>query len=134
MRRAAAIAIGLVSAASVARADVKTVETNTSEVRACLPLDGGDALIGTGGGLVRVDEKGAPRGVWTASDGLPGTRIDGITQVGAEIWIATDGGAAKISADADGGVTIDHVAIAKPALDVMGPRPRGCISTCKSSF
>jgi ligand-binding sensor domain-containing protein len=111
------IAAALASAAD-AHADVRTVETSTSEARACLPLADGDALVGTGGGLVRVDEKGAPRGVWTASDGLPGTRVDGVIGDGEHAWIATDGGVAEITAGDDGGVAIARAVATKPARDV----------------
>jgi ligand-binding sensor domain-containing protein len=117
MRTGLAIATVL-GLARAAHADVRAVETSTSEARACLPLPGGDALVGTGGGLVRVDEKGAPRGVWTASDGLPGTRVDGVIADGAKAWIATDGGVAEIAAGDDGGVTIARAIATKPARDV----------------
>lgn len=72
------------------------VFTSTDEVRACLPLPGGDTLVGTGGGLVQVDPAGAARRVWTASDGLPGTRIDALVADGDRVWIGTEGGVAEL--------------------------------------
>jgi hypothetical protein len=97
---------------------VAAVATSTGEARACLPIDGGDTLVGTAGGLVRVDEKGAPRGVWTASDGLPGTRIDQVVADGDHAWVATDGGVAELAIDDDGGVTITRAIATRPARDV----------------
>ncbi len=87
-----------VVSASLARA-APTVQTDLSEVRACHPLDGGDFLVGTGGGLVRFDARGEVRAVWTAVDGLPGTRIDGISAVGDALWIGTETGAAVVTID-----------------------------------
>lgn len=75
------------------------VHTDTGEVRACYPLDGGDFLVGTGGGLVRVAGNGATKVVWTAADGLPGTRIDSIAAAGDHFWIGTDAGAAEVRLD-----------------------------------
>lgn len=80
-------------------ASATTVITSVGEVRACYPLDGGDTLVGTGGGLVRVSAAGVTKHVWTAADGLPGTRIDGIAQSGDRLWVATDAGAAAITFD-----------------------------------
>ncbi|MBL0217986.1 MAG: hypothetical protein IPQ07_29415 [Myxococcales bacterium] len=93
----------MVVAVGVARASLAsaapTVQTDLSEVRACHPLDGGDFLVGTGGGLVRFNARGAVRAVWTAVDGLPGTRIDGISAVGDALWIGTEAGAAVVTLD-----------------------------------
>lgn len=75
------------------------VSTDLTEVRACHVLDGGDVLVGTGGGLARYDARGNVRAVWTAVDGLPGTRIDDISTVGDALWIGTEGGAARIVLD-----------------------------------
>ena len=75
------------------------VQTDLTEVRACYPLDGGDFLVGTGGGLTRFDARGKLRAAWTAVDGLPGTRIDGISAVGDQLWIGTESGAAAIVLD-----------------------------------
>jgi hypothetical protein len=82
---------------------VAAVETDVGEARACLPLAGGGALIGTGGGLVRVDAGGAVQGTWTAASGLPGTRIEAIAELGDQVWIGTDAGAARVVLDGDGG-------------------------------
>lgn len=99
-----AAALGLVAAAATAAAAdarVVAVTTDVGEARACRPLAGGGALIGTGGGLIRVDATGAITGTWTASDGLPGTRIDTIAELDDEIWIGTDAGAARITLNDD---------------------------------
>ena len=92
--RLAALAL-LVSSTAVA---APTVHTHLGEVRACRPL-GDDFLVGTGGGLARVDARGNVRAVWTAVDGLPGTRIDSISEVGGELWVGTELGAARIRVD-----------------------------------
>ena len=73
-----------------------TVHTDVGEARACLPLDGGGALVGTGGGLVALDAAGAHLATWTAADGLPGTRIEAIVPLGDDLWIGTDAGAARV--------------------------------------
>lgn len=85
--------------AALLAAGVVSVTTNLTEVRACYPLDDGEVLVGTGGGLARYDASGTVRAVWTAVDGLPGTRIDSISAVGDALWIGTEGGAAKITLD-----------------------------------
>jgi len=91
------LAAGVVSTSSANAAP--TVQTDLGEVRACHPLDGGDFLVGTGGGLARFNARGDVRAVWTAVDGLPGTRIDGISAVGDQLWIGTDAGAAVVALD-----------------------------------
>lgn len=83
--------------AALLAAGLVSVTTDLSEVRACYPLDGGDYLVGTSGGLARYDARGEVRAVWTAVDGLPGTRIDSISRVGDALWIGTEAGAAKVS-------------------------------------
>jgi ligand-binding sensor domain-containing protein len=77
---------------------VKAVTTHLGEGRACLPMVDGTTLVGTGGGLALVAANGDVRRVWTASDGLPGTRIDALALTGDEIWVGTDAGAARITA------------------------------------
>lgn len=67
------------------------VATSIGEARACLPLDKG-ALVGTDGGLVELADDGRIVKVRTALDGLPGTRIDSIAQLGDATWIGTDAG------------------------------------------
>lgn len=75
------------------------VHSSLDEARACTPLAAGGALVGTAGGLVRLDATGGIAQVWTASDGLPGTRIESISDAehGA-LWIGTDNGVAKLDA------------------------------------
>ncbi len=80
--------IGLLAVAAVA--------TDVSEARACLPLEHG-ALVGTAGGLVELADDGAIVRVRTALDGLPGTRIDSIVQLGDKTWIGTDAGGARVT-------------------------------------
>jgi ligand-binding sensor domain-containing protein len=77
---------------------VAAVYTDVGEARACLPLDHG-ALVGTGGGLVKLDDDGAIGRVWTALDGLPGTRIESLAELGGQIWIGTDGGGARVAGE-----------------------------------
>jgi len=67
------------------------VATHVGEARACLPLEHG-ALVGTDGGLVELADDGSILHVRTALDGLPGTRIDSISQLGDATWIGTDAG------------------------------------------
>lgn len=76
---------------------VQTVHTDTREVRACAPLADG-ALVGTGGGLMRVDVRGRQTKLWTASDGLPGTRIEMVERDGDGDgwWIGADDGGARV--------------------------------------
>jgi ligand-binding sensor domain-containing protein len=73
------------------------VHTDTREVRACAVLDDG-ALVGTGGGLMRVDLRGRQTTLWTSADGLPGTRIEAVVRDGADDgwWIGADDGGAKV--------------------------------------
>jgi hypothetical protein len=99
--------------AVTAPADARTVFTNTDEVRACLPLAGGDTLVGTGGGLVRVDPAGVARRVWTASDGLPGTRIDALVADGDRVWVGTDAGVAQLAG------AIEHAVATRPVRDIV---------------
>lgn len=73
------------------------VYTNTTEVRACMPTDDG-FVVGTGGGLVWTDRTGATKKVWTALDGLPATRIDSIVELDGALWVGTEKGLAKITA------------------------------------
>lgn len=70
------------------------VLTDTRDVRACLPLDGGVVLAGTGGGLLLVRADGTTRAPWTALDGLPETRVHALLRDGDRLWIGTEGGLA----------------------------------------
>jgi len=97
LTRARIVVASLIAATSAAGAAPSPVHTNIGEVRACYPLGGGDFLVGTGGGLVRVDARGTTKKVWTAVDGLPGTRIDSISMVGTTMWIGTETGAAAVT-------------------------------------
>jgi hypothetical protein len=101
----------LVLAALAAPAHAR-VFTNTDEVRACLPLGGGDTLAGTAGGLVRLDAAGLAQRVWTASDGLPGTRIDALVADGERIWVGTDAGVAELAGD------VAHAVATRPVRDI----------------
>jgi len=94
-------------------AQARTVFTNTDEVRACLPMAGGDTLVGTGGGLVQVDADGLARHVWTASDGLPGTRVDALVADGDRVWVGTDAGIARFTGD------ITHGVVTRPVRDLV---------------
>ncbi len=96
MRAISYLVLALVALPSLATAAPVIVHTDTSEVRACLPLAEGGALVGTGGGLVRVDAAGVRREVWTAVDGLPGTRIEALVADGDGLWVGADGGGARI--------------------------------------
>ena len=118
-----------------ASAHARVVLTNTDEVRACLPLGGGETLVGTAGGLVRVDRAGLARRVWTASDGLPGTRIDALVGDGDRIWIGTEGGVAELAGNTEGnteGGTAGDVAQAvatRPVRDIARWRDTTYLAT-----
>lgn len=86
-----------------------TVHTSTDEVRTCMPLPDG-ALVGTGGGLVRVDAYGRQTAVWTASDGLPGTRIETVVRDGDAWWVGADEGGARVRVDGTKLTVERHVA------------------------
>ena len=68
----ARIVIASLAAATATAGAAPTVHTNIGEVRACYPLGGGDFLVGTSGGLVRVDARGEARAVWTAVHAFAG--------------------------------------------------------------
>lgn len=113
-----AIVVGTVALAATASAapSVRAVETETGEVRACLPVDGG-TLVGTGGGLVVMDGAGARGARLTAHDGLPGTRIERLVADGERAWVATDAGIAEL-APAGNAWTIARAVPTAPARDV----------------
>jgi two component regulator with propeller domain len=94
MRGAVLAMMGLAKLASAAPT---VVTTDVTETRACLPLPGGGALLGTAGGLALAGADGQVGAVFTAVDGLPGTRIDAIVPAGDALWIATDAGAARVT-------------------------------------
>ncbi|HVV87572.1 MAG TPA: hypothetical protein VHE35_31240, partial [Kofleriaceae bacterium] len=96
MRHPLALLFTMLAALPAVAAAAPVVHTDTSDVRACLPLAGGGALVGTAGGLVRVDASGARVATWTAADGLPGTRIEALVPDGDAVWIGADGGGARV--------------------------------------
>jgi ligand-binding sensor domain-containing protein len=123
-RRGTLVVTSLLVSASTASAAprVVAVHTDTGEARACLPLAGGGMLVGTGGGLVRIDAAGQVSGVWTAIDGLPGTRIESIVQLGADVWIGTDAGAARVTLGAGGDLAVARAYPTRPVRHVAaGP-------------
>jgi ligand-binding sensor domain-containing protein len=77
------------------------VLTDVRDVRACLPLDGGAVLAGTGGGLLLVRADGTARAPWTALDGLPETRVHALLRDGERLWIGTEGGLAGVRLQGD---------------------------------
>jgi ligand-binding sensor domain-containing protein len=97
--------LGLISGLAVAAALVTTtalaqaaVHTDASQVHACAPLGSAGALAATDGGLILVDQRGQPRALWTALDGLPGTRVRAVMRDPAEagiFWIGTEQGLAR---------------------------------------
>ncbi len=115
MKRLAVVAATLLMPAAASAAPV--VHTYTGEVRACLPLDGGGALVGTGGGLLRVDERGGVKQTWTARDGLPGTRIESLVRDGDTVWVGADGGAAQIAVA--GGLSVKRTVAGRPVRDLV---------------
>lgn len=88
--------------AGAAHADVGPVDeihTGLTPVHACLPMDAGGEpgfLAATDGGLVRVDARGQVRAVWTALDGLPGTRVRALHRDHDALWIGGELGLARV--------------------------------------
>ena len=121
--RFAIVCCGLLAATlatSAAAAAPAIIHTDTSEPRACLPLADGGALIGTGGGLVRIDATGARLHTWTAADGLPGTRIESVIADGDAFWIGADNGGARITLSVDGAaLDITRTLAGRPLRDVL---------------
>lgn len=121
---AALLLIMIAASAGAAPAEVR-VHSSIEEARACLPLAAGGAVVGTAGGLMRLDAAGAITGVWTASDGLPGTRIEVIADAGeagdaeaGALWIGTDAGLAKIAFGLDGAMRVLTSQRGRPVRDV----------------
>ncbi len=109
-------------AAGAAAAAAAAVHTYVGEARACLPMPGGGALVGTGGGLLRLDDAGAITGVWTALDGLPGTRVERLVDTGepdGSLWIGGDTGLARISFSEAGALRIVSRHDGRPGRDVL---------------
>lgn len=89
--------------ASAARADAvraDEIHTGLTPVHACLPVPvpGGEVsfLAATDGGLVRVDASGQVHAVWTALDGLPGTRVRALVRDRGELWLGGESGLARV--------------------------------------
>jgi ligand-binding sensor domain-containing protein len=121
MRTRAALVLAIVAAAPAVSIAAPIVHSDTSDVRACAPLAGGGALVGTAGGLVHVDADGAPLATWTAADGLPGTRIEAIVPIDAgagSYWLGADGGGARVTL-AGGALAVDATIAARPLRDVV---------------
>jgi ligand-binding sensor domain-containing protein len=116
MRALASVCLIGMAMPVAAAAPAVRVHGDTREVRACLPLPDG-ALVGTGGGLVRVGADGATRAVWTAADGLPGTRVDAVVAIDDDVWVATDAGAARVRVTGDA-ITIEQALASRPVRDV----------------
>lgn len=83
-----------------------TVHTALGDVVACLPLPGGEVLAATAGGLALVDRGDGLRArqVWTAMDGLPGTRVHTLLAAASgpdgameQVDVGTEGGLARLS-------------------------------------
>jgi hypothetical protein len=102
--------------ASTARAD--EIHTGLAPVHACLPVPvtGGEMsfLAATDGGLVRVDARGKVRAVWTALDGLPGTRVRALARDRGALWLGGESGLARVRV----GDRLDTPGAAR-ALDVL---------------
>ncbi len=84
--------------------DVPRFRDETSELPdsglnpdALLSLDDGTTLVGTlGEGLLRVDPRGA-LDRWTATDGLAGNDVTGLSRDGDTVWVATRSGLSSLS-------------------------------------
>src|SRR5262245_1931086 len=79
----------------------RDVLTDARDVRACLPLEGGAVLAGTGGGLVLVRADGTALPPWTALDGLPETRVHALLLDGERLLVGTEGGLAEARLSGD---------------------------------
>ena len=89
------------------------VLTDARDVRACLPLDDGAVLAGTGGGLLLIRADGTARAPWTALDGLPETRVHALLRDGERLFIGTEGGLALAHLSGDA-LTIDRALASRP--------------------
>lgn len=93
----AAIVSALSFAPSTSDADSIDVHTALTEFDACLPLPDGRVVAGSAGGLLVVDNKGRQEALYTALDGLPGTKVHSIEMSGNSLWVGTNLGAARIA-------------------------------------
>lgn len=124
--RGALCAAAVAVSAPALAAPAVLAHTSVEETRVCAPLPGGGALLGTAGGLVRIDAAGAITGRWTASDGLPGTRIEALVALGGdaelgaaeELWLGADGGAVKLAFSAAGELVTSGAQLGRPVRDV----------------
>lgn len=91
-------ALACVLLLDTAAAGPGALHTDLSQVHACALLDRaqGMALGATDGGVVLVGEDLLPRAVWTALDGLPGTRTHALLREGDTFWIGSEHGIARI--------------------------------------
>ncbi len=89
------------------------VLTDARDVRACLPLDDGAVLAGTGGGLLLVRADGTVRSPWTELDGLPETRVHALLRDGRRLWIGTEGGLAAAHLHGDD-LVVDRTFAGRP--------------------
>jgi ligand-binding sensor domain-containing protein len=106
MRRAATIMLcsalcgALAGTPWAGAAHADEIHTGLTPVHACLPapVAGGEPsfLAATDGGLVRVDASGTVRAVWTALDGLPGTRVRTLARDRGELWLGGESGLARV--------------------------------------
>ncbi len=89
---------------SLAEADSGTeVHTALVAFEACQPLATGAVLAGSAGGLVLVGANGVQQAVFTALDGLPGTKVLAIEPAGTRFWVGSDRGAALVQFSESGG-------------------------------
>lgn len=95
---ATCLAIGGITASlmlSMPAAHADVVHTDTSLVRACLPIsNAGDVIAATDGGVFAADRDGMKR-IWTSIDGLAGTRTFTILREGNTLWLGGERGLTK---------------------------------------
>ena len=91
--------VGFLPVEDVPRLRYETDKLPNSTVNsdALLALDDGTALVGTHGeGLLRIAPGGA-LDQWTATDGLAGDDVTGLSRDGDTIWVATRSGLSRLS-------------------------------------
>jgi ligand-binding sensor domain-containing protein len=85
----------------VAFGDIDLAAFADREARSCaLTPDG--ALVGTDGGVLRLDHDGRVLAALRPQSGLPGSRVDAILPLGNRVWLGTEGGAALADGSLDG--------------------------------
>ncbi len=90
------------------------VHTALGDVAACLPIHSdGRTLAATGGGLVLVGSDGVTQAVWTALDGLPGTRLHAIVASGDGFFVGGEDGLALVRV-VDGALRVVRRFVSKP--------------------